>query len=231
MQREKSENKEAGFTLLELLISVTLIGIIVVITAGAMQIGSRSVAAGERKAESLERLRTSMRIIDAHIQSAFFKKNIETGLNQAETPAPPAGTASDQIKEGAVMFKGERSRLEFPSHYSIWGDEGGYVMVAYRVDTGERDRKTLVAAETHPVTGRSRETKLIGNARDIFFEFFYKGPTDEKGEWVEEWTSEETIPGKIRVTVDNGTGPSSLIVPLRVGSAQATTGIVAGGAE
>src|SRR5512136_1554467 len=58
-----------GFTLLELMISITLIGIIAVIIAGAMRLGYRSVDAGERKIESLERMRVSLTLIDSQIQS------------------------------------------------------------------------------------------------------------------------------------------------------------------
>ena len=60
---------EAGFTLLELLISITLLVVIVTITMGAMRMGSRSVASGERKMDTQERFRTVLSLMDAQIQS------------------------------------------------------------------------------------------------------------------------------------------------------------------
>jgi type II secretory pathway component PulJ len=58
-----------GFTLLELIISISMLVIIIVIISGAMRLASRSITAGEKKIESLERLRTSLSIINAQIQS------------------------------------------------------------------------------------------------------------------------------------------------------------------
>ncbi len=58
-----------GFTLLELMISISMLVIIIVIISGAMRLASRSITAGEKKIETLERLRTSLSIINAQIQS------------------------------------------------------------------------------------------------------------------------------------------------------------------
>src|SRR3989304_6144706 len=52
---QKLLNKSYGFTLLELLISIVMLGIMILIVTGAMRLGFRSVDAGEKKAESLER--------------------------------------------------------------------------------------------------------------------------------------------------------------------------------
>ncbi len=62
---------DRGFTLLELLISLTLLVVIVVIAMGAMRLGSRSVAAGEKKMNDRERFRTVLSLVDAQIQSQF----------------------------------------------------------------------------------------------------------------------------------------------------------------
>src|SRR3989337_2471377 len=61
--------RSAGFTLLELLISIVMLGIIMVILVGALRLGFRSVESGEKKIESFERMRVSLSIIDSQIQS------------------------------------------------------------------------------------------------------------------------------------------------------------------
>ncbi|MGD9579336.1 MAG: type II secretion system protein J, partial [Syntrophorhabdus sp.] len=66
--QEKPKNN-VGFTLLELIISITLVAIIVLIVAGAANLGYRSFNSGERKLNAVERLRASLIIIDAQIQS------------------------------------------------------------------------------------------------------------------------------------------------------------------
>ena len=67
--RGRSRPADGGFTLLELLISMTLLVVILVVTMGAMRAGSRSVAAGERKMEAQERFRAVLAIMDAQIAS------------------------------------------------------------------------------------------------------------------------------------------------------------------
>jgi general secretion pathway protein J len=61
--------KDEGLTLLELIISITIIGIIILIITGAMQLSFRSVESGEKKIEALERMRSSLAVIDSQIQS------------------------------------------------------------------------------------------------------------------------------------------------------------------
>ena len=58
-----------GFTLLELLISLVMIGVIALIIAGAIRLGVRSVSKAEEKIDFLERTRASFHIIDSQIQS------------------------------------------------------------------------------------------------------------------------------------------------------------------
>src|SRR3989337_1653647 len=68
LQSPISNSRSAGFTLLDLIISITIIGIMVLIIAGATRLGFRSVDAGEKKIESLERMRSSLSLISSQIQ-------------------------------------------------------------------------------------------------------------------------------------------------------------------
>ena len=101
--------KDAGFTLLELTISIMLIGIIVLIIVGAMRLGMRSVEAGERRIDTFERSQSSLNIIDSQIQSFVPLTYVsEDGTNK-------------------YYFSGERESMQFSTNYSIWGGERGYV--------------------------------------------------------------------------------------------------------
>ena len=81
MERKKL-NRTAGFTLLELIISITLVAIIVLIVAGAASLGYRSFSTGERKLNAIERLRASLIIIDAQIQSGVPLTLEDGGVKQ-----------------------------------------------------------------------------------------------------------------------------------------------------
>lgn len=191
--------KASGFTLLELLISMTLLVVIVVITMGAMRIGSQSVAAGERKMEAQERFRTVLSIMDAQIQSQVPLTYDEGGSRK-------------------YYFRGDGKSLRFSTNYSIWGGQKGYVVVEYRVEADNTGKEILYASEQIPGIEGRQESRLIEATR-ISFEYFYKDPTEEQGKWLEALAEGTLIPEKIRFHVARKSENLSLVFPVRVGGA------------
>ena len=124
---EKTE-RNSGFTLLELIISITLVAIIVLIVAGAASLGYRSFSSGEKKLNEIERLRASLIIIDAQIQSGVPLTLEDGGVKQ-------------------YYFVGEKDSLKFSTNHSIWGGQKGYVIVSYKVETDDQGKKRLIASE------------------------------------------------------------------------------------
>ena len=186
-----------GFTLLELIISIALIGLIVLIIVGAMRLAAQSTESGEKKTESLERMRASFSIIDSQIQSY-------TPLTYEE----------NAVKK--YYFKGEPQSMQFSTNFSLWGGEKGYVLVTYTVKTGDNGKQVLFASENVVGMEGIRETKLLDAFERIYFEYFFKDPTEEKGSWVERWTDTTGIPEKVRLHFVNGAQDLSLIIPFRV---------------
>jgi general secretion pathway protein J len=187
---------KAGFTLLELIISIALIGIIVLIIAGAMRLGFRSVDSGEKKIESLERMRASLNIIDSQIQSEIPLTYDDEGGRK-------------------YYFKGERGFMQFPTNYSIWGGEIGYVVAAYKVESGDNGKEVLYVSENIIGIEGKRDTKLFDAFEMIYFEYFFKDPTEEEGKWVDQWTDDVNIPEKIKLHLVEGTRDLSIIIPFR----------------
>lgn len=186
-----------GFTLLELIISITLLGLIVLITAGTIRLGYGSVNRGETKMESLERIRTSMDIIESQIQSQLPVTHIEDGVKK-------------------YLFKGDNKSLEFATNYSIWHGLAGYVAVSYIVETDYiKGKQVLLATEKIIGTDNKRETRLLDNFDDISFEYYYKDPTEEIGNWIRDWSDKEKMPDKIRINLSRGTQTTSIILHMR----------------
>jgi general secretion pathway protein J len=193
---------QAGFTLLEILVSITLLGFIVLITSQALRAGYRSTETGQNRIESLDRFRTSLNIVESQIQSAFIMKKTDTTLDT-----------------DFFQFRGDKTKLEFRSLYSLWGGARGPVSVQYEVRDNPTGGKALYVSETPIVIpDATREVKLFDAAHDIFFEYFYKGPTDEKGSWVDDWTEKENVPNRIRLTIDKDARVLPMIIPVRVGT-------------
>jgi type II secretory pathway component PulJ len=187
--------REGGFTLLEMVIAITLVATIVVVIMGAMRLGYRSIASGEKKMETLERFRSSLTIIDAQIQSAV-----------------PLTQEQDGAKH--FYFKGARTALSLVTNYSIWGGRRGHVLVDYRVDYDEKGKLVLFASEGTVGTLQKRTTVLLKGFDQIFFEYWYIDPTEETGRWVDQWTEEAKTPARVRLWMVSGGRQLSVIIPM-----------------
>jgi prepilin-type N-terminal cleavage/methylation domain-containing protein len=185
-----------GFTLLELLISLTLLVVIVVIAMGAMRLGSRSVAAGEKKMDDRERLRTALALIDAQVLSQIPLTYGEGGNRK-------------------YYFRGEGKSLRFSTSYSIWNGRRGYVIVDYRIEPDSQGGEVLSASEQIPgLEGLLNTPLLVANR--ISFDYFYKSPAEEQGKWLEQLPEGPIIPEKIRFHLTRGEEKTVLLFPVRV---------------
>lgn len=184
-----------GFTLLELLISITMIGLIALIVTGAVRLGSRSVDGGERRIESIERLKNSLEIIESQIMSEIPLSYDEDGNKR-------------------YYFQGDKGAVQFATTYSIWGNQRGYVLTSLRVETDSNGKKLLKAKESPLIGGNEAETVLFEGFDDIYLEYFYKDPTEEEGRWVDEWKKEQDMPEKIKIGLIKERKDFSLILPI-----------------
>jgi prepilin-type N-terminal cleavage/methylation domain-containing protein len=198
-------DQDGGFTLLELLISMTLLVVIVAITMGAMSMGSRSVASGERKMDAQERFRTVLSIMEAQIQS-------QVPLTYEEEPG-----------KKRYYFSGNGKTLRFLTNYSIWGGQRGYVIVDYTVKADNTGKEVLYAGEQVPGIEGRRDIRLI-EATGISFEYFHKDRAEERGKWLEMLSGESFIPEKVKIHIVEGTKKLSLLFPVRVGGEMKAVG-------
>jgi prepilin-type N-terminal cleavage/methylation domain-containing protein len=183
---------EKGLTLLELMISIVLIGTIILVVSGAMRLGYRSVSSGERKIDSLERFKSSLTIISAQMQSGV-----------------PLIFEQDGKKR--FYFEGTSDFLKMATNYSIWGGQKGYVTVEYQIETDINGIQNLVASESLIGTKKKNETRLLKGFNAIYFEYFFKDVTEKEGVWVDEWKDNTRIPQKIRLHLIQGKREFSII--------------------
>jgi len=191
---------EEGFTLLELMVSFLIIGILVLIIAGALRLGLNIVDKGEAKINSLERTRTSLKIVNSQIQSQF-------------------PIAFEEDGEKKFYFQGESKTMQLATNYSIWGGQRGYVLVRYKVETDESGKEMLSASENIIGMDNIKETTLFKSLDKIYFEYFFKDPLKEEGEWIDKWTDNFKIPEKIKLHLEAKGKDFSMIIPVRANGA------------
>ena len=183
-----------GFTLLELLISLTILGVIVVIIFGAFRIGIRSWEKGEKDVESRQRQRIVLDLIKRQL--------VSTCLSEVKD-------ASKQL----LLLKGDNKSLEFVSHIPIVPDnQFGMVYVKYMVKAEDEGKREQLTFWEKNIVLLNKETDMSDLHEDDFFELFpgvqsitfeyLKGQTgEETPQWQETWdqTIDEGFPQAIRV--------------------------------
>ncbi|MDE2059607.1 MAG: prepilin-type N-terminal cleavage/methylation domain-containing protein [candidate division NC10 bacterium] len=120
-----------GFTLLELLISMTILALIFVAVLGAVQIGIKSWEAGEARAEENQRNRT---LVDTLVRDLAMIYPLRV---------------KDQDKD-VVVFHGKSDALEFATLPQIYGAEPFSHMIRIVTYAVEPDRG-LVATASYPL--------------------------------------------------------------------------------
>lgn len=188
--------REKGFTLLELLISMTLFLLIIVILGGALRLGFRSISACEKRMDVLERFRTSYGIV----------------MTQLQCSAPLTYDDEDGAKK--FYLKGDATTLQFATNQSIWGGEKGCVVVSYRLETGNEGQLILYAKERSVDKEEVQEIKLFDDLKTLSFSYFGREAMEEDGKWTEEWSDNTKYPEQIKVNLSRGSGEGKLLIPL-----------------
>lgn len=209
-------DSDRGFTLLELLISLTIVAIILVLIFGALRIGIRAWEKGEAGIETHQRRRIVLDLIRRQLVSIVLRK----------------------IKEGGkepFFLKGDDKSMEFVSNMSmVPGNSFGMVYVKYIIqiddevskeDSSEKERllfyeKNLVLIKKDEDISEADEDlfyELIPRAESIIFE--YLGNTDQEPlEWQQIWDPEveKRFPVAVRISVKEKSGSAPIYVIVRL---------------
>lgn len=139
--RNLEPSGKAGFTLLELLISMTILALIFVAVLGAIQVGSKSWESGERRAEASQRTRA---LVDS--------------LARELTMIYPL-RVKEQDKD-IVAFHGKSDSLTFATFPRSYGAEPFSHMIRI-VEYAVMSDAGLVATERYPLAGVASVSDLL----------------------------------------------------------------------
>lgn len=200
---------QRGFTLLELLISLTLLGLILVLLFGGLRLSIRSWDSVQKKVDNLNSVRSV---------EGFLRREMEQIYPYRWKAAPARRFA----------FVGERHKVNFvgpmPSRIGI----GGLYAIALELEqTGSGRRLTWKYVPVDPQMqdfsslDPAKEIVLAGTeliaVDDIWLSYFGRETESAAPRWLDRWDSTVTMPQLIRIKVrfaDGSEWPDFVVAPM-----------------
>lgn len=180
--KRHSPESQSGFTLLEMLVAVTLVAIMAITLWAVFRISIRSWSRGTEFMDANQRHRSILSLVRKQMASAYALL--------AGNEALPAGP-------GTLVFSGTEDSLQFISLNSLQFQESpGLTLVSYEVDRGSDGEYALVEKEARylgrmPAEGisfdGSKTIPIFENLSSCLLEYFDPGNADTAAQWVREW--------------------------------------------
>ncbi|MFZ1547994.1 MAG: prepilin-type N-terminal cleavage/methylation domain-containing protein [Candidatus Nitrotoga sp.] len=200
--------RSAGFTLLELLIAMSLLGFILALLYGGMRLGSRSWDAGEIRTENsthLALLQGFLRRELSQITPFHWKKKIDMNL----------------------AFIGQPDSIKLVAPIAVRLGTGGLFLISLEL-AQDNDVGQLVMRRAIPEAGsvdftaleNAEKIVLADHVEELSFAYFGAETKDAEPQWQDQWgnlDSQQHLPYLIRVRVKFSNGrvwPDLVVAPL-----------------
>jgi len=177
-----------GFTLLEMIIALTLVAMMAVSLWGVFRISVRSWQNGTRSIDSNQRYRTVLDLVKKQLASVYGL-TIQVDLQEGGIPYP--------------LFAGTETSLQCVSLNSLrFQQNPGLVMVSYDVVRDRRGNYSLVereerfwgldpGRESFFVGQDQQSTVIFENLVSCMFEYFDPGSAERPPQWLRDWNARE----------------------------------------
>ncbi len=194
---------ERGFTLFELLVSVTLFSLITVAIVTAIRVGAHSWEAGDSASGAAHELRLVTGLLRRHLRRAYPVVIVDRGRPE-------------------LVFEGGEEQLSFVATVAPYLGVGGPYRISISVAESQQGSQLVFGRELFHVgarspTGESDESVLVDDLVEVKFSYYgAKNRKDEDPDWYVEWRDAERLPALIRVSIsskESGAWPD-VVVPL-----------------
>ena len=206
--------RTGGFTLLEMLVGLTLLGVMLILIYASLNVGLRAWDTGEKRVSEAARQRVVQSFLRRELSQLF--------------PVRWRG-----IPESKIAFEGTKDELKFVTMLTLGasaregGLQWGHLYLATDDTTGGERRQTLFIKRS-AFNLQAKDWDGVDEAKPIplvtgvkVFELGYYGAENDTtdAEWKSEWINPLRMPQLIRITLqaDDGRNVPPLIVSLRLG--------------
>jgi prepilin-type N-terminal cleavage/methylation domain-containing protein len=186
----KQSRQTSGFTLIEVMVSVAIVGMLMTFMSSGLSVGLDS---WERGTDAIREMQS--------------RASVERLLRRQLALALPYEVAG--IDESFILFEGDTHRLEFVSSYSLMDGPIDARKIDYRIQDGRFDYGESVLFDYQADVFGEEDLQPLVEFSTV--EFRYLG-TDLDGdlEWLTEWERGMGLPRAVQIRVDD----DYVVVPL-----------------
>jgi general secretion pathway protein J len=200
------KKQAAGFTLIEVLIAMTLLSLMVVLLFSSLSIGAKSWQQGETKIADVNEVAVVQQFFNHHLAHAV-----------------PQWNDFDPEKERVFSFQGKQDSLQFVSAFPASAERSGLQLFDLKFQ--EKNKQRFIEVTLTPFFPLSEGEEFFEDTVELVtnvarFELSYFGLNDETGEygWQNQWLEKEQQPRlvKILLELEDGRFIPEIIVALKI---------------
>ena len=198
-----------GFTLIEVLIAMTLLSIMMVLLFTSLKICADSWGKGENKITDVNEIA---------VVYNFFQRDLS-----GAKPLWNDSTAEQQTEEKTFSFQGKAQSLQFVSAFPASAGRPGLQLFSLNLLEEDNDQviKVTLTPFLPPSEGEEwpkEEVTLIKHVTGFTMAYFGSEDGVSEGTWTEEWLNKNVLPRlvKISINLDNGIYWPEMIIDLKV---------------
>ncbi|MDH3442677.1 MAG: prepilin-type N-terminal cleavage/methylation domain-containing protein [Deltaproteobacteria bacterium] len=178
----------AGFTLLEVALALTLFAVLGAILYGAFSLGHRAMEKSQIVFDRNQKFRSAVDLLGSYIRSSH----------------PYRASPQDPV----IFYAGEETQVEFISAFSLAQGGRGMAKIRIYAENGQGDGQIIKLEEAIPVRIKQEtETPPFSNSlvlreRVSGFRLAYLDARDERENWLERWDQDERqgMPRAVRLS-------------------------------
>src|SRR3989338_5484967 len=198
--------RQKGFTLLELLIGMVLLGMMLTLLFGGLRLGARSWDSGDKRADDSAQLRAIHGFLRRELGQTHplrWKKEIDTRL----------------------AFEGAHDTLKFVAPLPAQVSGGGLYLLGLELENGDEGQRLIMkraladpAAKDFAGLELGEKSVLADHVENMAFAYFGSATPEGEPGWQDKWDDQQRLPllVRIRVELKGGRGWPDLVASLVV---------------